>query len=79
MSTNEINSIREYHAASGGEGIIGIGGGGKGSCDGSFGGGEVMSVTGAQSADVGMRMTTTRMMMMGRMMMRIRLSIAGGD
>ena len=43
MSTDKINSIQEYHAASGGEGIIGIGGRGKGSCDGSAcgGGGDV--------------------------------------
>ena len=78
MSTDKINSIRDYHAASGGEDIIGVGVGGEGSCNGIVGGGEVMSVTGAQSVYVG-TMTTMRMMMMGRMMTRIRFLIAGGD
>ena len=43
MSTDEINSIQEYHAVSGGEGIIGARGGGEGSCDGIVGrgGGDV--------------------------------------
>ena len=75
MSTNKINSIQEYHAVIGGEGILGIGGRGEGSCAGSI------CVGGDDVSDRGTKHhcghdDTMIMMMKGRMTARIWLSIA---